>query len=72
MKMDKTTRQVSQWGLALLLVALVFSRGAPAAAATTVVGGDVSGTWTAANSPYLIDASANHRSWRRSDLPELV
>jgi hypothetical protein len=37
------------------MVALLLAFPAPAAAATTIPAGDVSGTWTATNSPYLID-----------------
>ena len=53
--MNKKMRQIALWGLTLVLVALLFSIATPAAAATTVAGGEVSGTWTAAGSPYLVD-----------------
>jgi len=53
--MNRRTRRVAQWGLALLLVTLLISTAGPAEAATTIAGGDVSGTWTAAGSPYLIE-----------------
>ncbi|MEJ2737055.1 MAG: hypothetical protein P8189_26410, partial [Anaerolineae bacterium] len=39
----------------LTIIAILFALPAPVAAATTIPAGDVSGTWTAANSPYLID-----------------
>jgi hypothetical protein len=40
---------------ALALVLSLLALPAPVAAATTVPGGDVSGTWTASGSPYLVE-----------------
>ena len=42
-------------GTVLLSLVTLLSLAVPVAAATTISGGDVSGTWTAAGSPYRIN-----------------
>ncbi len=53
--MIKISKSAYLLGLAIIVMAVLFSIANPVLAATSVPGGEVSGTWTLANSPYLID-----------------
>jgi parallel beta-helix repeat protein len=51
----KTQMRSLALGAVLALIFALFSVPLPVAAAVTIAGGEVYGTWTAADSPYLID-----------------
>jgi hypothetical protein len=51
----KTKTRSLLLGVLLALIVTLFALPTTVAASTTVIGGDVSGMWTAAGSPYLID-----------------
>ena len=53
--MSKISKSAYLFGLAIILMAMLFSVANPVLAASSVPGGEVSGTWTLAGSPYLID-----------------
>ncbi|UCC52731.1 MAG: hypothetical protein JSV68_01950, partial [Anaerolineaceae bacterium] len=53
--MIKISKNEYLLGLAIIVKAILFSVAKPVLAATSIPGGEVSGTWTLAGSPYLID-----------------